>query len=195
MATDEFRESWRGYLEATRDRPAHPLFDLLDPYLPDAGRAIDLGCGTGRGTLRLLQRGLHVTATDISEDAIEMTRERLPADARAELVCSSFSDLELKRYDVAVACYTLFFMPPDEHARFWARLVDAIEPGGLFAGQFLGDRDDWADKGYTTHARAEVDVLLKPFEVLHLDEEDADGGTATGDTKHWHVFHVIARKR
>jgi hypothetical protein len=29
---------------------------------------------------------------------------------------------------------------------------------------------------------------------LHLEEADQDGATSQGTPKHWHVFHVIARK-
>jgi len=43
--------------------------------------------------------------------------------------------------------------------------------------------------------RAEVDELLRPFEVEWLDEVDEDGSTAIGTRKHWHLYHVVARKR
>ncbi len=36
--------------------------------------------------------------------------------------------------------------------------------------------------------------LLEPFELERFDEEDEDGKTALGDAKHWHVFHVVARR-
>ena len=45
------------------------------------------------------------------------------------------------------------------------------------------------------HSRDEVLALLRGLEIEHLDEVDEDGQTAVGDPKHWHVFHVVARKR
>jgi hypothetical protein len=45
-----------------------------------------------------------------------------------------------------------------------------------------------------TWSRAEVEALLAPFDVELLDEHDHDGH-AFKKPKHWHVFHVVARKR
>lgn len=188
-------EDWKRYYEATKEGPAHRLFDLLEPHLPPKGRAIDLGCGTGRGTLRLLAAGLDVTAVDASQEALAAVRAKVPEGGRLTLVQSSFEDLELDRYDVAVGCFSLFFLSPEAHARFWPRLVDAIEPGGLWAGHFLGVRDEWRARGYATHERTAIEELLTPFEVFHLEEEEKDGQTAIGTPKHWHVFHTVARKR
>jgi hypothetical protein len=46
----------------------------------------------------------------------------------------------------------------------------------------------------TFHTRAEVEALLAEFEIQGLREQDADGEAVSGP-KHWHVFHVIARKQ
>lgn len=188
-------DEWREYFAITVDKPAHPLFDLLDEYLPDdGGRAIDLGCGPGRGTLRLLARGLQVTAVDQAPEALAMVRERAPADAPLELVEASMDAVPLDRYDVAVGCFSVFFLSPDRFEAFWPRLVAAIRPGGLWAGEFLGVNDTWRDE-CTTHTRAQIDRLLDGFEVLHLGEEEFDGATALNTPKHWHLFHTIARRR
>ena len=187
-------ERWRRYFSVTHDRPPHPLLDLLDEWLPASGDAIDLGCGAGRGTLRLLERGLRVTATDAEEAAVEAVRARVPADAPLTLVQAPFQELQLGTYDVACAVCSLFFMPPSDFRAFWARLVRAIKPNGLFAGQFLGVKDTWAERGYTVLSRTEVEALFDGFEILHLAEEDYDGSDALDEPKHWHVLHVIARK-
>ena len=42
------------------------------------------------------------------------------------------------------------------------------------------------------HDRAAVDQLLEGLDVLDLIEEDRDGAMV-GGTKHWHVFHIVAR--
>jgi SAM-dependent methyltransferase len=190
-----FLDQVRRYIDPTRDRPPHPIYDLLDEYLPGEGDALDLGCGGGRGTMRLLERGFRVTAVDTSPYAVQTTRERAPSDASLTVVESDFLGFSLDTYDVVTAVYCLFFLPRADLEEFWKRLVDSIRPGGLFAGQFIGDRDSW-NGTYTTLTRAEVDALLGPLEVIHFnEEEDPNGATALGEPKHWHIFHVIARKR
>jgi hypothetical protein len=89
----------------------------------------------------------------------------------------------------------------------WSRIVESLRPGGRVCGQLFGDRDEWATRpreraegwasppAITFHTRAQVEELLRPFEIERLDEIDEDGATAVGDRKHWHLFHVVARKR
>jgi tellurite methyltransferase len=192
------QDVWRRYFAATDARPVHAIFDSIEPLLPDSGTAIDLGCGAGRGTIWLLEHGLHVVAVDIAQEALDYLRAKLPAKADVELVRSSFEGLDLTAYplfDVSIACFTLFFLSPEEFSEFWPRVVDSIKPGGVFAGQFLGVNDTWAERGFTVHRKEEVERLLGSFETLLFKEEEQDGETAIGEHKHWHVFHVIARKR
>ena len=46
----------------------------------------------------------------------------------------------------------------------------------------------------THHTRAKVESLLAPFAIEHFVEEERDGTTANGSPKHWHLFHIVARK-
>ena len=42
--------------------------------------------------------------------------------------------------------------------------------------------------------QVQPDLTHLAFEVESLEEFDGDGGTVIGRRKHWHVFHVVARK-
>ena len=44
------------------------------------------------------------------------------------------------------------------------------------------------------HTLSDVKLFLKPFEIELLKEEDHLGKTALGKEKHWHIFHIVARK-
>ncbi|MFN8220515.1 MAG: methyltransferase domain-containing protein [Fimbriimonadales bacterium] len=186
---------WSAYYEATLDKPLHPVYAELEPHLPAGGVALELGCGVGHGVRHLLEKGFHVVAIDGEPEAIEIVRSRLPEDADVEMVVANFETVDLPACDVAVAGFSLFFLEPPAFDKFWRRLVAAIRPGGLFAGQFLGPNDDWVSRGYSVHSRAQIDELFRDFEVLHLEEAERDGETAMKTPKHWHVFHVVARKR
>lgn len=186
---------WSDYYQAMLSRPLHPHYENLDPHLPEGGDALELGCGVGQGVVHLVEKGFHVTAVDAEQEALDILRSRLPAGAPVELVRRSFQDLELASYDVVAAHFCLFFLAPEEFASFWPRLVESVKPGGLLSAQFLGVNDEWRDRGYTVHRAEQVDEMLRPFEVLFLEEVERDGETAVGTAKHWHVFHVVARKR
>lgn len=202
------RRDWPGYFRAVAGRPPRETLlralDLFEADAPsDAGippLAVDLGCGEGRDTAELLRRGWRVLAVDGHPDALDLTRRRgdLPADAEARLR-TRLEPLEAFRPPpcrLVNASFTLPFCEPAAFDGLWDRLVAAIEPGGRFAGQFFGDRDSWAalpDRSH--HARDRVEALLAPFEIEHFDEDEKPGETTEGHAKHWHVFHIVARKR
>jgi tellurite methyltransferase len=155
---------------------------------------LELGCGVGHGVLWLLGKGFEVVANDMEPEALDIVRSRVPAEAHVEFLPGRFEDITMPEADLIVAGFSLFFLPPSEFADFWPKVVRALRPGGVFAGQFLGVHDDWAARGYTVMERSQVERMLQGLEVLALDEADQDGETSLGEAKHWHVFHVVARK-
>jgi SAM-dependent methyltransferase len=186
--------SWDEYFASTRDLPLHPQYLALEPHLPTQGRVLELGCGVGTGARWLAARGLEVLAVDALLEAIAEAQS-FPAPPNLTYACAYMQNLELppSSYDVVVAGFCLFFLSPEDFEAFWPRLTESLVPGGLFLGQFLGPRDDWA-ADYLTHSREDVEALLAGMEILQLEEAERDGKTSQGTAKHWHVFHVIARK-
>jgi tellurite methyltransferase len=77
----------------------------------------------------------------------------------------------------------------------WERIPSSLRRGGRFSGQLFGDRDGWAqDPALSFHRRADVEDLLQAFQLERFDEIEQNGRTALGEPKHWHVFHIVARK-
>jgi ubiquinone/menaquinone biosynthesis C-methylase UbiE len=95
-------------------------------------RVLDLGCGTGRWTVEIAERGYDTYAIDINSDFVETTRDRARkknvsahcAVARAEML--PFSD---GFFDIAIANNVL------EHVADWKKTLDEIarvtKPGGM----------------------------------------------------------------
>jgi membrane dipeptidase len=186
---------WRRYFEHAGDDPRATLLDALARF-EQPGHAVDLGCGTGRDTLELLRRGWRVHAIDAEQEAIDrLTARAGVADGRLTTEVARFEDARWPVCDLLNASFALAFCPPSRFAELWERIVDSLPPGGRFAGQLYGDRDERAGSGGTVHTREQVGELLAPFEVELLEEVEAPGATVTGRPRHWHVFHVVARKR
>lgn len=159
--------------------------------------AIDLGCGEGRDTVELLRRGWRVIAIDGHPDAFHRLRRRedLTKTEHLELRHAPFEGLELPRVQLVNASFSLPFCEPEHFAGLWATILGAIEPGGRFAGQLFGDRDDWATiEGRSHQTRAEAEALLAGLEVESFAEVEDDGKDALENPKHWHRFDVVARQ-
>lgn len=199
-------QDWSGYFQVVVGKPAREtLLRALELFerepLPQGGLprfAVDLGCGEGRDTLELLRRGWRVLATDAHPEAFEHLRPRVQGDARLRLqmLALPFSKLNIPMADFVNASFALPFCEAEEFPRLWRRIVRAVRPGGRFAGQFFGDRDDWARCGDRVHmTRAQVEECLREFDLELFDEEEKEEAMADGTVKHWHVFHVVGRKR
>ncbi|GMV24845.1 MAG: hypothetical protein AMXMBFR58_08760 [Phycisphaerae bacterium] len=93
------------------------------------------------------------------------------------------------------ASFVLPFVPPEHFARVWTWIRSIMAPGGRFTGQFFGPRDSWAGlPGRSHHAREEVLGMLDGLTLEHFQEDEKDGHDAEGNAKHWHVFHVVAKR-
>jgi SAM-dependent methyltransferase len=189
--------TWTDYYEANDDRePREMLLHVLDEFGPGEHEAVDLGCGSGIDTLAMLRRGWRVLATDAEPEAIERVRGRVPPELgdRIRTELTAMEDVELPTSDLVWAGFSLFFCDPARFADVWTKVRGSIRPGGRFAGQLLGDRDTWAgDEGISSFTRSGAERLFDGWEVERFDEEDEDGEACSGP-KHWHVFHVAARR-
>ncbi|WP_366553163.1 class I SAM-dependent methyltransferase [Aquibaculum sediminis] len=196
----EEQKRWQRYYRAVEGRPPRPtLLRALEAFAREGmvpGQAIDLGAGTGRDSLELLCRGWQVLAIDGQADALAELRSKAPAGTRLETRACHFQDLDdLPPCLLINASFSLPFCPPAAFPQLWRLIRDSLEPGGRFAGQLLGPRDDWAaSSGVTSLDRQALDRLLSDWTVELREEEESDSPTAKGASKHWHLYHLVLRK-
>ncbi len=202
----QMTEGWSRYYDAAKDgAPRETLLLALDLFESEgvAARAerlaVDLGCGEGRDTIELLRRGWRVLAIDAEREAIERLRARADLDsiaaARLETRMISFEEADWLPADLVNSSFALPFCPPDHFPALWKRIASSLRRGGRFSGHLFGDRDGWAqDPALSCHRRVEVEDMLQAFELERFDEIEEDGKTAVGEPKHWHLFHIVAKK-
>jgi SAM-dependent methyltransferase len=193
-------EAWRAYYDATASRPPRATLLCALAGFAGTGAAVDLGCGDGRDTVELLRRGWTVLAIDAEAQGIERLRARpeaieAAAGGRLTTQCRRFEEADWPAVDLVNASFALPLCPPDRFPELWSRIAGSLRPGGCFAGQLYGDRDGWAGRpGITCLDRAAALRLLDGFFLERFEEEESDAVTPRGRPKHWHVFHIVARR-
>jgi SAM-dependent methyltransferase len=201
MTRTSTAEDWRDYYERTGHRPPREtLLDALAKFDAEGavGRAVDLGCGGGRDSVEMLRRGWSVLAIDAQASAIEtlLARPELAEfGVTPDTQVSRFEAANWPKVDLVNSSFALPLCPQPEFLIMWARIYESLAPGGRFSGQLYGDRDQWAGDPTNSHfSRAEVDALLQDYDVEMLREEETDSRTPRGTPKHWHIYHIVARR-
>jgi SAM-dependent methyltransferase len=95
-------------------------------------RVLDVGCGTGKSFLPLLERGFDVTACDISPEMVERAQRK--AGARADVHVADMRRLPVFGEFDLITCIDdaiNHLLSPDEVADALEGMHDNLAPGGL----------------------------------------------------------------
>jgi len=191
---------WAAYYQQLRDRPPRrTLVKALDLFgdAPADRLAVDLGCGDGRDIVELLRRGWRVVAVDSEPEALrQLAARNLPGADQITPIAARFEEVPMPLgMQLVNSSFATPLCEPEAFRALWGRIREALPAGGRFCGQWYGERDSWLGRpGMTFLQRSEAHALLDELEIELFEEEESDGVTPRGTPKHWHIFHIVARK-
>ena len=137
---------------------------------PDATHLLDVGCGAGNYSLKVLQHldGLHVDLVDLSEPMLDRAVERVEAvtDGTVRTLQADIREVSLEpaQYDIIVAAAVLHHLRTEaEWTAVAEKLYDALRPGGAV---WVAD--------LVTHSTAAVHDLMWTAYGDYLEDLDGD---------------------
>ncbi|MCL6235953.1 SAM-dependent methyltransferase TehB [Acinetobacter sp. ANC 5579] len=103
------------------------------PYLK-GGRALDVGCGSGRNALYLSQHGFNVEAWDVNENSLQALRQIIQTE-QIENISVQQRDLNANpaiegSYDFICCTVVMMFLQADTIPPLIAQMQQATVPGG-----------------------------------------------------------------
>ena len=158
------RASWDA---ATYDKVADPqeqwAREILEraPFTPGQ-TVLDAGCGSGRVTKLLLERGVGVVAVDADPAMVAKAREALPPEVRVEQ--QDLLELQVEQpVDGVFSCAVFHWIT--DHERLFERLHAALKPGGRLVAQC---------GGHGNIAKVVAAVPDRPSPWLYATPEDTE---------------------
>ncbi|WP_250405559.1 class I SAM-dependent methyltransferase [Streptomyces cellostaticus] len=138
-----WQESWDRQQEwymPDREERFRIMLDMVEALVGTAPRVLDLACGTGTITARLLARFPDATSTGVDLDPALLTiaRGTFEGDDRASFVTADLKDpdwpgrLPHDSYDAVLTATALHWLRSDPLAALYGRLAGLVRAGGVF---------------------------------------------------------------
>jgi SAM-dependent methyltransferase len=182
---DDLGDRYLAWAAQIEDDPRERYVGELAKRLEPGARVLDLGCGPGGPSTKLLARRFAVVGVDVSSAMLEHARRSVP---RATFVEGDITEIDFpaRSFDAVTALYAVTHVPRELHPRLFERVSRWLRPGGLFVAS-LGARgsDDWLGEWLdvemffsswdaATNRRLLRDARLEPVldDVVTIDEPD-----------------------
>lgn len=152
------------------------VFDIV--HAREGVSVLDLGCGTGKLTARILEAGHPVTAVDFSGQMLQAAAHNAPGATFVQGELAQVPDLLAgQTFDCIIAVYALHHLPDAEKYALLTALREHLKPEGVIV---LGDvsfpdrdgleavreayEEDWDDSEFYL-VREELEQALPQFDV------------------------------
>ena len=139
---DYYENNTEEFFDSTVSADVGYLYcDFLE-NVPQGGRILDLGCGSGRDAKAFIEKGYSVTAIDGSQSLCEMAKEKLGI----KVECLDFNELNYQEeFDGVWACASLLHSSRDNLPIVINKIKDALLPNGVVYmsfkyGDFEGEK-------------------------------------------------------
>ena len=190
------RHNWLNFYEKTQKSPPSELLVKALKYVAFNDKAIDIGGGALKDSRFLLEKGFNVLDLDSQKLPRKLTKDL--DRTRFQHVVSLYDKFDFPKgeYDLATAMFALPFNAPKTFKFVILNIRKSLKTGGIFCGNFFGNRDEWSVNPEMTFLTIdEARHLFEGMELIYFEEREWNGVLADGITiKHWHTFDFIVKK-
>jgi len=161
------------------------LLDLIEPWLPESGRLLDIAGGGSNTSLEFARRGLDVTVADVSDVGLIQARQR----ALAEDLLISTVEVDLKAEPLPAGPWDVITLANYLQRDLFASIAAELAPAGLL-GVIIATKTN-LERNNRPGAPFSVDPdelprLVPDLEIVHHNAEWRPNGR--------HEAHLVARR-
>lgn len=154
--------------------PDSKLVELIETGALPAGRALDIGCGTGTNAIWLAQRSYDVLGVDVAPRAIERARAKLPGDVRCRFEAMDFLAVQPQGTFQLVfdrGCFHVFD-EATERARFAEQVAAVLAPDGIWVSLIGSTEGPPREMGPPRRSLRDIAAAIEPhLEIASLKSD------------------------
>lgn len=166
------------------DLPDENLMKYVDEDIILSGKVMDIGCGNGRNTRYLCEKGFEVEGLDYSSESINWAIEASTDHKAVSYTNASFFDVIKPHgeYDFIYDSGCLHHIKPHRRPQYLKKICNLLKPGAYFGlvcfnedgGTVLNDHDIYHKKtmsGGLGYSEEKLKKILVPFfEIIEFRE-------------------------
>ena len=167
---DYYNNNAQEFVNSTFMVDMQSLYQPFLNLLPDFGRILDLGCGSGRDALAFKNMGYKIEAIDYSAELVKQASDLTGIEVRLQ----SFYDLdEIDTYDGIWACASLLHCERHRLVDVLQRMIQSLKANGVIYMSFkYGDQDREKDgREFTDLNEQQAGELLDHFNQVSLAKQ------------------------
>ena len=139
---DYYNKNSEEYFNSTLNVDMTNTYKEFLKLVPEGGKILDLGCGSGRDSMNFMKLGYEVTAVDGSKELAKKASLLLGK----EVIVSTFEELELKeKFHGIWACASLLHIKKEDLKIVLNNLYNNLEDNGVFYMSFKYGEKEYVD--------------------------------------------------
>jgi SAM-dependent methyltransferase len=133
MSIEFYNKNAEEFYNGTISADMSENWDKFLLHIPDKGKILDAGCGSGRDSLYFLNRGYNVVSIDASEEMVKMSSQL--TGQRTLLL--KFQDIDFTdEFDGVWACASLLHVEKTEIKGVMEKIVKSLKEKGILFASF-----------------------------------------------------------
>ena len=139
---DYYNKNSEEYFNSTLNVDMTNTYKEFLKLVPEGGKILDLGCGSGRDSMNFMKLGYEVTAVDGSKELAKRASVLLGK----EVIVSTFEELELKeKFHGIWACASLLHIKREDLKIVLNNLYNNLDDKGVFYMSFKYGEKEYVD--------------------------------------------------
>ena len=167
MTLEYYQRHAQDFFSSTVNVDMESLYLPFLRHLPQSGRILDAGCGSGRDSKAFLEKGYQVEAFDASAEMVNLASQHAGLCVRQ----MAFNDIaNTERYDGIWCCASLLHVSAEALPGVMSKLARALKTGGTWYVSFkYGETERVKDgRHFTDLTEQGLEKLLAPLSDITL---------------------------